>query len=154
MRDPRPLLKASFKGLEFEVEKESAEAGRYVPVHEYVRSEDFDTEDTGRKAPTVSITAYLASDLVDAEASALFSVCAAPGAGLLLVPGIPAGSYRCCKVKRSSEKDRQGLVAFDLDFVAAGGGGDFVSTLFDLSTAAAATALSALVRPALEALRR
>lgn len=154
MRDHRPLLKASFKGMTFEVDKESAEGGRYVPVHEYVRSEDFDTEDTGRKAPTGSITAYLASDTVDAEASALFAVCSAEGAGMLLVPGIPPGLYRCTKVKRSSEKDKLGLIAFDLEFVAAGGGGDFVATLFDLSTAAAASVLTALVKPALEAIRR
>lgn len=154
MRDPRPLLKASFKGLEFEVEKESAEAGRYVPTHEYVRSDDFDTEDTGIKVPTASVTAYLASDQVDAEAGALFAVCGQEGAGMLLVPGIPTGLYRCTKVKRSSDKDKLGLVAFDLEFVAAGGSGDFVSMLFDLSAAAAATALSGLVRPALEALRR
>lgn len=154
MRDPRPLLKASFKGMTFEVEKESAEAGRYVPVHEYVRSEDFDTEDTGRKATTASVTAYLASDQVDAEASALFAVCGAADPGMLLVPGIPPGLYRCTKVKRSGDKDKLGLVAFDLEFVAAGGGGDFVATLFDLAAASAATALSTLVRPALEALRR
>ena len=154
MRDPRPLLKASFKGMAFEVDKESAEGGRYVPVHEYVRSEEHDTEDTGRKAMTASVTAYLASDLVDAEATALFAVCNGPDPGLLLVPGIPPGMYRCTKVKRSSGKDEMGKVAFDLDFVTAGGGGDFVQTLFDLSAAAAASVLSTLVRPVLQVLQR
>lgn len=154
MRDPRPLLPGSYKGFPFHVDKESAEGGRYVPVHEYVRSEDFDTEDTGRKAPTYSVTAYLASDAVDAEATALFSICTSPGAGMLAVPGVAPGLCRCTKVKRATEKDRLGYVAFDLEFVAAGGGGDFVSTLFDLATASAAGALSALVKPALEILRR
>lgn len=154
MRDHRPLLPGSYKGFPFQVDKEAGEGGRYVPVHEYVRSEDFDTEDTGRKAPTFSVTAYLASDAVDSEATALFSICTSPGAGMLDLPGVAPGLCRCTKVKRSSEKDRMGLVAFDLEFVAAGGGGDFVSTLFDLATASAAGALSALVKPALEILRR
>ncbi|MBN9453260.1 MAG: DNA circularization N-terminal domain-containing protein [Bosea sp.] len=154
MRDFRPLLPGSFKGFPFQVDKETAEGGRCVPVHEYVRSEDFDTEDTGQKAPTFSVTAYLASDDVDAEATALFAVCSGPGAGLLVVDGIAPTLARCTKVKRSGDKDRMGLIAFDLEFVAAGGQGNFVSTLFDLATASAAGALASLVRPALQAIRR
>lgn len=154
MRDFRDFQPASFKGFPFEVDKDHAEGGRYVPVHEYVRSEDFDTEDTGRKATTCGVTAYLASDAVDDEASALFSICTSPGAGVLVLPDSEPGWWRCTKVKRSSDKDKLGYVSFDLEFTAAGGDGVFVETLFDLAAAAAATALAGVVRAALEAVRR
>ena len=154
MRDFRDLLPGSFRGLRFHVDKEEVEGGRHVATHEYVRAESHDTEDLGKRAATAKVTAYLASDVVDAEASALFSACSAEGPGFLTLPAVTTGLFRCSKVKRSSEKDKLGLIAFELEFVAAGGGGSFVETLFDLAASSAAGVLGGLVAPALRALAR
>ena len=154
MRDWRDFLPASFRGFPFEVEREDATGGRHVAVHEYVRAESHDTEDLGRKATRWSVTAYLASDLVDAEATALFSICTQPGAGLLVLPWIEPTFCRCVEVKRSSASDTMGKVAFDLTFVEAGGALPTVTQLFDLMAASAASALSGLVRPILQGFSR
>lgn len=154
MRDFREFLPASFRGVPFHVDKDNDESGRYVATHEYVRAETFDTEDMGIKAPTFSVTGYVASDAVEIESAALRSAGNTPGTGLLILPGIPPALCRCTKIKRAREKDRMGLVAFDMEFAAAGGEGAFVTTLFDLATASAAGALASLVRPALQAIRR
>lgn len=154
MRDFIELLPGAFRGVPFHVDKEAGEYGRYVVTHEYVRAETFDTEDTGIKVPTLSVTGYVASDSVEAESAALIAAGTAPGPALLMLPDLPPQNCHCTKVKRSSEKDKLGLHAFDLEFTVAGGGGDFVTTLYDLATTSAASAFVALVRPALEALRR
>ncbi len=154
MRDWRKFLPASFKGFRFETKSTAQTGARAIPVHEYVRSESHDTEDMGRKAGKLSVTAYLASDTVDAEATAFFTICTSPGAGLLTVPDHPPGMYRCTEVKRSQDNDTMGKIAFELSFVEAGGGGSFVLPQFDLMAASSASALSGLARGIMQGFNR
>lgn len=150
MRDWRDLQEGSFKGLRFLVESESVSGGRAVAVHEYVRAERHDAEDMGRKAAKASVTAYVASDSVDAEATQIFRACASPGAGMLRLPYGRSAMAICSSVKRSSAKDKLGLIAFDLEFVTTGAGGQpSVSRLFDLQAAASAAALAGHVAASL-----
>lgn len=154
MRDWRTFVPASFKGLRFEVESDSGTGGRNVAVHEYVRAEFHDTEDLGVKATKWTVTAYIASDTVDIEATSVFATCTAPGAGLLVLPWIQPALYRCTEVKRSSAKDTMGKIAFEMSFVAAGGSGASVTPMFDLRAASLASGLQGLVRPVMNAFNR
>lgn len=121
---PQTQPGASFRGFPFEVEKEGViGAGRRVAVHDYAKAETHDTEDTGRKARRFRVTAYLASDTVDAELAALVEVCSTPGVGTLILPTHPPQQVRCTDCTTAADKDKMGYVAVDLEFIEARGAG-------------------------------
>src|SRR3712207_727954 len=88
MRDwTKTLRPASFRGVPFHVESEGlAGGGRHVAVHEYVRSEEIQTEDMGRKATRYRVTAYIANEIADMHAAALVAALTQPGPGMLMLP--------------------------------------------------------------------
>ncbi|WP_375455656.1 DNA circularization N-terminal domain-containing protein [uncultured Methylobacterium sp.] len=118
---PQTVPGASFRGFSFEVEKEGlGGAGRHVALHSFVKAETHATEDTGRKARKFKVSAYIVGDDADTRARAFVEVCSTPGAATLILPMTRPGQVRCLDCSTNNEKTRQGLVAFDLEFIEAG----------------------------------
>lgn len=153
MRDWTAALRpASFRGVRFWVEADAPETGRRVAVHEIAGGERPVTEDMGRRALTIDVSAYVASDTADAEGWALERACAARGAGPLVLPMDPLRLAHCETCARERQRDRAGYVAYSLSFVeagtgagagagSAGGGLSVLRTVFAAGLAAAAAAM-------------
>lgn len=124
----RSLRRASFRGVAFWVESDSPETGRRIAVHEVSGGERAITEDMGRRARSVFVAAYVIGDAADVGALALDAACSAPGASLLTLPMDRARQMHCLSCRRARHRDRAGYVAFDMEFVEAGGAGIAGST--------------------------
>lgn len=115
------LRPASYGGAPFYVTSDEIETGRRLDVHEFPLSDTPYVEDLGRKANTISVTAYLVSDNADVEEKALRAACESGGAKLLSLP-MERLQAHCESCRRSFSKDKLGLVAFDMQFVREGRG--------------------------------
>jgi len=122
MRDWSKLLSASYNGVSFHVDSEELSGGRRLAIHQTAGGEVPVIEDLGRATSTFSVTAYLAGDGADVQANVLIAMAGEPGPGLLTLPidapqrvHVPEDGFR-----RSRAKDRNGYVAVDLTFIAAG----------------------------------
>jgi prophage DNA circulation protein len=150
MRDwTKTLRKASFRGVPFQVESEGlAGGGRHIAVHEYVRSEDIQTEDMGRKANRYRVTAYIANDLADVQGAALVAALTAPGVGILMLPMLGPLEVRISgDISTNHSRDQLGYVGFDFEAVEAGSGSLFPSLpLGNRLAAAAAASIAGLAR--------
>ena len=117
MRDwSRAYRRASFRGVSFWVERESPDFGRRVAVHD-ISGGGNTVEDTGSKIPVYRVDAYVASDLADIEGRALELVCQVAGPGFLSLPMDPGLIANCTVCRRDRRKDRNGLIAYDLEFL-------------------------------------
>jgi len=123
----RTLFPASFKGVPFQTERDEEEGGRRIVSHEFPGRDDPFNEDLGEAKRDFDVTAYLASDTVDVQATALTSVCAQRGAGILVLPTHGPITVRCLNFRRSREKDRAGRIAYTLRFVREGAATSLVS---------------------------
>lgn len=150
MRDwTKTLRPASFRGVPFKVETEGlAGGGRHVAVHEYVRSEEIQTEDMGRKANRYRVTAYIANDLADVHGAALVAALTTPGPGILMLPMLGPLEVRISgDISSNHSKDRLGYVGFDFEAVEAGGASLFSSLpLGNRLAATAAASIAGLAR--------
>ncbi|VTZ52477.1 putative Mu-like prophage DNA circulation protein [Methylocella tundrae] len=126
---PSTLWPASFRGIAFQVESDRGPGGRRIAIHEFPGSETPFIEDLGKTAPTFQVTAYLASDTVDADAMAFRAALDTPGPGVLVLPIEGPLSAHLRAYDRAYAKDRMGLVAFTLDFVRAGASSPLTSVL-------------------------
>ena len=148
MRDWFNLRQASFRGVRFHVDEDGPDRGRRVAVHDISGGEKPVTEDMGRLATTFSVTAYVVGDMADALGHALEAACDRPGPALLVLPIDAPRMVHCQGCSRSREKDRNGYIAYRLDFVEAGpGGGGFggaLAALRDVFAAGLATVAGAL----------
>lgn len=126
MKDLRP---ASYRGAKFWVDKDDYATGRRLVVHEFPHRDAPYVEDLGRKANTVTITAYVVSDQADREAASLRRACDAGGAAKLQLPleGLKA---HCQDFTRTHQKDRLGFIAFSITFVRDGTGPAPASTAY------------------------
>ncbi len=111
---------ASFRGVPFFVDYEGADGGRRVAVNPIAYSSAHVTEDMGGEVRSVSLTAYIAGDMVDAAARALIGALDAPEAAMLVLPMLGPLRMRVVTWRLSRDKRRAGYVGFDLEFVAAG----------------------------------
>lgn len=124
----KTLPNSSFRGSPFFVEEERLDdSGRMVAVHSFVKAEEHDTEDMGRKVRKWSVSAYIVGDNADADALAFVEVCSQSGNGVLVMPVLGTQTVKCTGCKAVSVKDRLGFVKFDLEFIEAGNGSAFVS---------------------------
>ncbi|MEO3997179.1 DNA circularization N-terminal domain-containing protein [Mesorhizobium sp. CAU 1732] len=150
MRDwQRSLRRASFRGVPFWVESDGNETGRRVAVHEVSGGDTIITEDMGRRARSVYVSAYVIGDVADGKGHAIEAACVAPNAALLVLPIDPARSMHCLSCRRARYRDRAGYIAYDLEFVESGAGGPLGSSglgsmrdIFSAGAAAVVTALS------------
>lgn len=114
------LRRASFRGVSFWVQTYQRKGGRRLVVHEFPGGESHYTEDNGRKAPSIPITAYVASDNVEGDADALQAAGDAYGSASLVLPDHGAEQVNCEVCERSFDKDKLGYIAFTLTFIPVG----------------------------------
>lgn len=115
-RDWAKLRRASFRGVAFHVEGEQPEVGRRIVVHEVSGGEANPTEDMGAAASYIAVDAYVTGDQADAAGLALEAACAAAGPAMLQLPvDLPIMAH-CRMCRRDRFKDRNGMVAYSLEF--------------------------------------
>ena len=102
--------------------------GRRVAVHEISGGETVLTEDMGVRAKTIFVDAYVAGDAADAAGRSLETACAAPGASLLTLPMDPSEAAHCLSCARNRRKDKNGFIAYRLEFVRGGSGVSFAAS--------------------------
>lgn len=130
MRDwTATLWPASFRGVSFQALADQDSSGRRLAVHQYPGGETHFVEDMGAAAPEIRVSAYVASDAADAQALALRAAMNASGAGVLFLPLDGAKQVYPRRITRAFDRDRLGLVAFDLEFVPAGAASPLASAL-------------------------
>ncbi|MCQ0986398.1 DNA circularization N-terminal domain-containing protein [Jiella marina] len=110
--------RASYKGAGFWVEIDELQGGRRVAVHP-IAGGAWLAEDMGRRVGVYRPTAYVASDGVIGEGKALEAACNSEGPGFLSLP-MDALVAHCDGFRRNRDKDRNGLIAYDLIFIAEG----------------------------------
>jgi|OM-RGC.v1.023812305 prophage DNA circulation protein len=151
MRDwAKTLRHASFRGVPFWVDGEDPEVGRRVVAHEISGGDASLTEDMGARTKTIFVEAYVAGDLADVAGHALERACGAPGASLLILPMDAGETAHCLSCSRSRRKDRNGFIAYRLEFMKAGGAVAFTAsglgqlrTAFDAGVAAVSVLIAA-----------
>jgi prophage DNA circulation protein len=138
MRDwANTLLPASYNGVSFHVDGEDLGGGRRLAIHQTAGGEVPVIEDMGRATSTFNVTAYLAGDLADVQANGLIAMAGLPGPGFLVLPidGPQMVHVTEDGFRRSRSKDRNGYVAVDLTFIAAGIVGGYSLGLGDVGFA-------------------
>lgn len=112
---------ASFRGVPFLVETESAPVGRRVQLHEYPQRDRPLVEDMGAQTRRFKFTALVAGDDVFFQRDNLLHALDTPGSGELVHPWfgrlqVTAGDG--CSVSHGRREG--GVVYFELDFIEAG----------------------------------
>ena len=107
------LQDASFRGVPFKVEEESAGTGRRVETHEYPNRDKPYTEDLGKVTFRPSITAYVVGDDCFDQRDRLIDALNKPGPGTLVHPTY--GELKVCvdgEVSGSTSKSEGRIVRF------------------------------------------
>jgi prophage DNA circulation protein len=111
-------------GVPFHVKQDHESVGRRLVKHEYPNSEDWFVEDLGVKTPTISVTGYISTDcepeIAYLAAEALVEACGQMGPNPLILPPSDFFLVHCDSCKRSFDKDIQGYMAFDMEFIEEG----------------------------------
>ncbi|HAW1868790.1 TPA: baseplate protein [Escherichia coli] len=108
------LQDASFRGVPFKVEEESAGTGRRVETHEYPNRDKPYTEDLGKITFRPSITAYVVGDDCFDQRDRLIDALNKPGPGTLVHPTY--GELKVCvdgEVRVSTSKSEGRIVRFE-----------------------------------------
>lgn len=115
------LVDASFRGVKFKVEDESAGVGRRVETHEYPNRDKPYTEDLGKVTMRPNISAYVIGDDCYEQRDRLIEALNKPGPGTLVHPSY--GELKVCvdgEIRVSTTTSEGRMVRFDLRFVEAG----------------------------------
>ena len=115
------LVDASFRGVPFKTEDESATAGRRVETHEFVNRDKPYTEDLGKATSRPKFSAYVIGDDCYEQRDRLIEALNKPGPGTLIHPAY--GEMSVCvdgEINVSSSSSEGRMVRFDLRFVEAG----------------------------------
>jgi prophage DNA circulation protein len=121
------LWNASYKGVPFLVEKDDENGSRRIVEHEFPMRDDPYLEDLGEGVRHYTVTAYVASDSADGEASAVMAICATRGPGILVLPTHGPILVRCLEFERDRSKDRHGYIGHSLKFSREGFSGALAS---------------------------
>jgi len=116
------LRRASYRGAVFHVERDGLDTGRRLKVWEFPHGEVPYIEDMGRKANSISVTAYVVGDTVEGQEEALRKACERGGAATLSLPQLRMQAH-CEDCRREYSKDKMGYIAFSLKFWREGLGG-------------------------------
>jgi len=111
------LRRASYGAARFEVETEKEGGGRRLKIHEFPHVDDPYIEDLGESRRDFPITAYVHGQDAGTQSDIMVAALSAEGAQRLVLPMFYAGQARCHKWTRTREKDKMGLIAFDISFV-------------------------------------
>jgi prophage DNA circulation protein len=141
MRDwSKAFLRASFKGVPFWVDSEGEDGGRRISIQHVAYGETPITEDFGSRERVFPISAYVASDVADAEGRRLSTALGSTGPGRLVLPMEGGMLAHAVSFRRDRRKDQGGYLAFDIEFLRAGGAVAFAPS-FDANGAIAALAV-------------
>lgn len=114
------LWPASYRGVPFFIETHAAPGRRRIVSHEFPMRDDPFHEDLGRGLRSFDVQGYVASDSALLQASALDTVLAAAGQGVLVLPDVGPVTVRCTEWRRDHARDRLGYIAFSATFVREG----------------------------------
>lgn len=114
------LQLASFRNVNFFTESHSFSGSRNIATYEFPGSEDFATDDLGKKVNSYSISAYIFGDDYMEQRDALLSAVQEPGSGTLIHTYL--GNLEVfCSTWSLSENDQEGRFAkIDLTFIPVG----------------------------------
>ncbi|RJT26925.1 DNA circularization protein [Buttiauxella izardii] len=115
------LQNASFRGVPFKVEEESAVVGRRMETHEFPNRDKPYSEDLGKVTFRPTITAYVIGDDCFDQRDKLIEALNKPGPGALVHPTF--GELQVCvdgDIRVSTTNNEGRMVRFDLRFVEAG----------------------------------
>jgi len=114
------LQLASFRNVNFYTESHSFSGSRNIVTYEFPGSEDFATDDLGKKVNSYSISAYIFGDDYMSQRDALLSAVQEPGSGSLVHTYL--GNLEVfCSTWSLSENDQEGRFAkIDLTFIPVG----------------------------------
>lgn len=121
------LWAASYKGVPFYIDRDDENGSRRIVIHEFPKRDDPFLEDLGEGARYFEGTAYTVGDDADTAASAMVSVFASQGAGLLVLPTHGPILARCLSFSRERSKDRHGYIGFKVRFCREGAGSALAS---------------------------
>lgn len=116
------LEDASFRGVPFQVQKDTLRGGRRLAKHEYPKRDVPYVEDLGAKAKQFTITAYLiGTEDVFAASDRLLNALDTDGSGLLIHPSYRQLQVNCEDYTRSVDYiNEQNVVRFQIVFVESG----------------------------------
>lgn len=116
------LQKASFRGVEFQVEADDAAFGRRVQLHEYPQRDKPYVEDMGKKAREISLTAFLIGPDYMAARDKLLEAVEQAGPGELVHPwyGRLTVSIKDDGCRVTHGRDEGGLCRIRLTFIESG----------------------------------
>lgn len=111
------LHPASFRGVPFHVDSDTAPAGRRTQTHEYPQRDKPLVEDLGRVTREIKLAAFVIGEDCYFQRDNLLNALDKPGAGELVHPwyGRLTATATVCSV--SHERREGGMVRFDLVFV-------------------------------------
>ncbi|MBQ9236111.1 MAG: DNA circularization N-terminal domain-containing protein [Alphaproteobacteria bacterium] len=112
--------KASYKGIEFEVDSRSFTGGRRLQVHEYPNKDVPYTEDLGKKADNYAVTAFVLGSDYESKRDSLKKACLDGEAGTLIHPDYGSIEVKCDSITVKETKDQGGMAVFELVFIEAG----------------------------------
>lgn len=113
----KTMLRGSYKGVPFYVDKDQIIGGRRISVHEFTNRDNPFNEDLGGRYQAITVEGYVHGDLADAKGSELFVACTSKGAGPLSLPLLGINSVRCDSVKLSNDYRRLGVIKISMQFV-------------------------------------
>ena len=113
----RQLLRASFKGVEFEIRNEAiTEAGRRVILHEYPNSDERFVEDIGQIPPKFRLEAFVHGRDFLVRAEALRAALDEEGAGPLVMPVFGNFTANALAYSVDASQNTVGEIKFHLEF--------------------------------------
>lgn len=117
------LRPASFRGVAFKVAANAKSGGRRGITYEFPKRDDTLDEDMGRRARRRIVSGYVIGPDYDAAADELEAALEREGGGLLVLPVMGQGTFRCEAYTRNESKEQGGMATFEMTFVTAGTAG-------------------------------
>lgn len=109
------LLKASFRGVSFEIENTSMPAGQRGQLHEFVQRDEPYFEQLGKRAQVHKLTAFIIGPDCFERRDKLLEALEMPGAGELVHPWLGRMLVKAGPCEVSHERREGGMVRFDLE---------------------------------------
>lgn len=109
------LLKASFRGVSFEIENTSMPAGQRGQLHEFVQRDEPYFEQLGKRAQVHKLTAFIIGPDCFERRDKLLEALEMPGAGELVHPWLGRILVKAGPCEVSHERREGGMVRFDLE---------------------------------------
>lgn len=109
------LLKATFRGVSFEIENTSMPAGQRGQLHEFVQRDEPYFEQLGKRAQVHKLTAFIIGPDCFERRDKLLEALETPGAGELVHPWLGRMLVKAGPCEVSHDRREGGMVRFDLE---------------------------------------